>query len=78
MTPERVLETRNVKPKASRVLGRTALDAEFVDTSKAFAGLLAQIQNIQQGRLGLIQAQLTDQLDNWKAEQRIREGALKE
>ena len=49
----------------------------MADTSNAFAGLLAQIQNSQQERLDLIQAQLAEDLDSWKAEQRTREDALK-
>lgn len=77
-TPNRTFEARNVKRKASRMLGRSALDADLVDTSKAFAGLLAQVQAIYQNRLELLQAQLTEELESWKAEQQAREDLLKE
>jgi hypothetical protein len=77
-TPHRALEARNVKRKASRVLGRATLDTDIVDTSKAFAGLLAQVQAVCQDRLELIQTQLTDELESWKSEQQAREDLLKE
>lgn len=77
-TPHRALEARNVKRKASRVLGRATLDTDIVDTSKAFAGLLAQVQSAYQDRLELIQTQLTEELESWKAEQQAREDLLKE
>jgi hypothetical protein len=77
-TPHRALEARNVKRKASRVLGRATLDTDIVDTSKAFAGLLAQVQTAYQDRLELIQTQLTEELESWKAEQQTREDLLKE
>jgi hypothetical protein len=77
-TPCRALEARNVKRKASRVLGRASLDTDIVDTSKAFAGLLAQVQAICQDRLELIQTQLTEELESRKAEQQAREDLLNE
>lgn len=77
-TPRRALEARNVKRKASRVLGRATLDTDIVDTGKAFAGLLAQVQTAYQDRLELIQTQLTEELESWKAEQQAREDLLKE
>ena len=72
-TPHGALEARNVKRKASRVLGRATLDTDIVDTSKAFAELLAQAQAVCQDRLGLIQTQLTEELESWKVEQQARE-----
>jgi hypothetical protein len=77
-TPHRALEARNVKRKASRVLGRATLDTDIVDTSKAFAGLLAQVQTAYQDRLELIQTQQTEELESWKAEQQARDDLLKE
>jgi flagellar motility protein MotE (MotC chaperone) len=73
-TPDRVTEARNgIKRKASQVLGRPTLDTGILDTSKALAGLLAQVQNAYQDRLEQIQAQLTEELQSWKAEQQTRE-----
>jgi hypothetical protein len=73
-TPDRATEARNgIKRKASQVLGRPTLNAGILDTSKALAGLLAQVQNAYQDRLEQIQAQLTEELQNWKTEQQTRE-----
>jgi hypothetical protein len=77
-TPHRALEARNVKRKASRVLGRATLDTDIVDTSKVLAGLLGQVQAGYQDRLESIQTQLTEELESWKAEQQAREDLLKE
>jgi hypothetical protein len=64
-TPDRATEARNgIKRKASQVLGRPTLNAGILDTSKALAGLLAQVQNAYQDRLEQIQAQLTEELQN--------------
>jgi polyhydroxyalkanoate synthesis regulator phasin len=49
------------------------MNAGILDTSKALAGLLAQVQNAYQDRLEQIQAQLTEELQSWKIEQQTRE-----
>ncbi|KAJ5873606.1 uncharacterized protein N7473_013165 [Penicillium subrubescens] len=77
-TPHRALEARNVKRKASRVLGRATLDTDVEDTGKALAGLLAQVQRVYQDRLEQIQTQLAEDLESWKAEQQAQEDLLKE
>ena len=73
-TPDRATEARNgIKRRASRVLGRPTLDAGILDTSKALAGLLAQVKNAYQDRLDQIQTQLTEELQSWRAERQVRE-----
>lgn len=73
-TPDRATEARNgIKRRASRVLGRPTLDAGILDTSKAFAGLLAQVKNAYQDRLDQIQTRQTEELQSWRAEQQARE-----
>lgn len=73
-TTDRATEARNgIKRRASRVLGRPTLDAGILDTSKALAGLLAQVKNAYQDRLDQIQTQLTEEVQSWRAEQQARE-----
>ncbi|KAJ5668546.1 uncharacterized protein N7477_007116 [Penicillium maclennaniae] len=73
-TTDRVTETHNgIRRKASQVLGRPILDAGILDTGKALAGLLIQVQDAYQSRLQQIQAQLTEVLQSWRAEQQVRE-----
>jgi heme oxygenase len=63
---------------ATRVLERTTLDTDILDTSKAFAGLLSQVQTVYQDRVERIYAPLTEEPESRKAEQRAREDLLKE